>query len=160
MIPEGPYVSVAAICESVLIEKDDRVTCVRFLDTLNIEVSADTPDPLPGIAMRISAFVAFKSGPFVGTKHCALRLNSPSGKIGKLSEESPRTYPMAFKGGEHGHNLTLTLEIPLSEGGLYWFDVLLDDVTYTRIPLKINITRKLAEKTDSESSMPIANVQA
>lgn len=151
MNPDAPYLSVAALCDTVLIEKDERVTCVRFLDTLNIEVGTEISEPLPPIGIHTTAFVAFKSGNFKGVKECSLRLTSPSGKTGIFAPDSPRSYPMTFKGDEHGHNLTLTLNIPLSETGLYWFDVMLDDEVYTRIPLRINIIRKQPDQNSSES---------
>jgi hypothetical protein len=138
---DGPYVSVAAICDSVLHERDERISCIRFLDTLNVQVPAESPDPLPVIRFRVNAFVAFKSGAFVGTKNCTLRLVAPSGKTAKLEESAPKSYPMVFKGGESGHNLIVSLDVPTTEGGLYWFDVMLDEDVYTRIPLRVNITR-------------------
>jgi|ERR1051325_1067060 hypothetical protein len=141
MNQNGPYVSVAAICQSVLHEKDEKISCIRFIDTLNLSVPADAPDPLPPIKFGVTAFVAFKSGEFVGTKNCTLRLKSPSGKTGQIEETAPKSYPMLFKGGEQGHNLIVSLEIPASESGLYWFEVMLDDEIYTRMPLKVNITR-------------------
>jgi hypothetical protein len=141
MNSEGPYVSVAAICDSVLHEKDERISCIRFSDTLNVQLSAEIPDPLPPLRLQVAAFVAFKSGPFVGTKNCTLRLISPSGKTGKMTEATPKSYPMIFKGGEQGHNLIVSLDIPAVETGLYWFDVMLDEEVYTRIPLKVNISR-------------------
>jgi hypothetical protein len=152
MNPNGPYVSVAAICESVLHEKDERISCIRFLDTLNVQVAAETPDPIPVLRFRVNAFVAFKSGAFVGTKNCMLRLTTPSGKSGKLKDSASKSYPMAFTGGEGGHNLIVTLDIPANESGLYWFDVMLDEEMYSRIPLKVNITRSSPPQPESESS--------
>ena len=140
MKQEGPYVSVAAICDQILLEKDDRISCIRFLDTLNVGVNMQRPQKPSVVRVQVNAFIAFKSGAFIGTKNCMLRLVSPSGKAGLLAANSPPSYPMTFNGGEHGHNLMVTLDIPASESGLYWFDVTLDDEVYARIPLKINIT--------------------
>jgi hypothetical protein len=139
MNPEGPYVSVAAICESVLHEKDERITCVRFLDILNLTIASDDEDSV--VRVKLNAFIAFKSGPFIGTKDCSIQLVGPSGKPGKISEEAPKSFPMKFGGDEQGFNLILGFDLPFRESGLYWFNVMLDEEMYTRIPLRVNITR-------------------
>lgn len=157
---KGPYVSVAAICEVLLHEQDDRLSCIRFFDVLNVQVAAGSPEPLPAIQLRVNALIAFKSGEFVGTKNCVLRLESPSGKTGKLAETSPKSYPMIFKGQESGYNLKMALDIPVTESGLYWFDVLLDDELYTRIPLRLNITRTPPSQPDSENNQQALDHQA
>jgi len=153
MNPEGPYVSVAAICEKVLSEKDGLVSCIRFVDILNLNIHKEKPEEPTGVRFAVNAFIAFKSGSFVGTKQCVLRLVTPSGKTGKLSAGAPKGYPVIFKGEGQGYNLILTIEIPASENGLYWFDVMLDDEVYTRIPLRINITwQSSPSPADSENS--------
>ena len=154
MNPEGPYVSVAAICESVLQEQDGKVSCIRFIDVLNVTVNQEQPKTPVTVPIEVRAFVSFKSGPFVGSKNCMLRLVSPSGKTGQLAEDAPKSFPMVFNGGEHGYNLLLTFNLPVRESGLYWFDVLLDEEVCTRIPLKINLMWQSSQaQTGPENSV-------
>ena len=144
MNPDGPYVAVAALCESVLHEKDEKISCIRFIDVIKIQVISD--DPSTAVRLKVNAFLSFKSGAFVGTKLCSVKLISPSGKEGKLGEGSPKAFPMEFTGGEYGSNLIMAFDLPIVDSGLYWFDVMLDDEVYTRIPLKVKITRLPSQK--------------
>jgi hypothetical protein len=152
MNPNGPYVSVAAICDAVLHEKDERISCIRFLDQLNITIASEDEDA--SIAIRLNAFIAFKSGPFIGPKMCTIEIVGPSGKKGTPIGGKPKEFPMQFNGGEHGHNLIVAFDFPVNKSGLYWFDVLLDGEVYTRIPLKINITRELPQTLPPENPQP------
>lgn len=143
MNPHGPFVSVAALCESILHEKDERISCIRFLDRLEIGVPEDAPAELFPLNLQLNCFISFKSGDFVGKKTVTIKLNHPKGKIAKSPDrgDPAPSFPMEFLGGEHGHNLILKLQAAVDQSGLFIFDVLLDEDLMTRIPLRVVITR-------------------
>jgi len=151
MNPDGPYLSVVAICDAVLYEKDERISCIRFIDTLNVTINSE--DENTNAQLRLNSLIAFKSGPFVGSKICGIEIVGPSGKKAKPIEGKPKEFPMEFKGGEHGQNLIVTITFPASKSGLYWFNVLLDGEVYTRIPLRINITREAPQTPQQSESL-------
>lgn len=143
MNPKGPFVSVAALCETILHEKDERISCVRFLDRLDVGLPHDAPERFP-INLAVNCFLSFKSGDFVGDKTATIKLNHPQGKIPRLPDEAdpgPK-FPVKFTGGEQGHNIILTLQVSTNESGLFVFDVFLDEELMTRIPLRVVITRR------------------
>jgi hypothetical protein len=137
MNPNGPYVSTAALCELVLHEKNEQISCIRFVDTLELTVPADTPDPFPLIVFQVRGLVSFKSGDFVGSKTLKIQLRNPGGKIGRPDQ----IYPLQFQGNEHGTNLIFQAELQTNQEGLYYFDIFLDEELATRMPLRIKVKR-------------------
>ena len=139
MNPDGPYLSVAAICDAVLQEKaTDRVSCIRFVD----RVIAKTNRPVMEgeefhpYHLSLSAFCLPKSGKFRGSQTVRFALVKDNGEqiTGSVSQ-----FPAAFKGGDEGGvNLVLELTFHTKESGLYWFDVYLEDELVTRIPLRVS----------------------
>ena len=146
---DGPYISVAALCDAVLDEKSGRLSCIRFLDRVDVELSGaeEALAELPAIAVQIWGLISMKSGSFKGKKMVSIVLIKPSGE-----DAAPvRNFPAVFQGGEHGINLILQFAIDTKEGGLYWFDILLDGERATRIPLKITVQRTAREQPQPES---------
>jgi hypothetical protein len=148
MNSDGPYIAVASLCDLVLHEKDERISCIRFLDTLNLAISEDAPDPLPPVVVQANGLLSFKSGKFVGSKTLQIVLRNPLGKQGKPIQ----TFPLTFKGHEQGANVILRMQIQIEQEGLYYFDISLDEEIVTRIPLRVFITRtKQPEQTNSQN---------
>ncbi len=84
------------------------------------------------ILFSLNAFISFKSGSARGRHTVKLRIETPSGL--KLPEQ---LLPVLFEGEDRGVNLMLGINIVVDQEGVYWFDVLLEDVLLTRIPLRI-----------------------
>lgn len=152
MIGEGPYVSVAALCELVLQEKVERLSCVRFMDKLEVtstlsrppvsdEEKELIPKVMPVVPFPVHGLVSLKSGGFIGKKMIRIDLITPSGKGIKRTGEN--VFPAVFEGGEHGVNLILDFTLNTEEEGLYYFDVVLDDEVITRIPLRVTFRQRI-----------------
>src|SRR5258708_8732696 len=150
MNADGPYLSGAALCEAVLHEKDERISCIRFADQFEVTIGGDIPDPLPSVQFRLNALLAFKSGPFVGTKTIKIILKNPDGKIANTTQ--PQSYPAIFKGREHGANLIVSMDIVTDKSGDYAIDVFLDDEMFTQIPFKVTIKRMIPDEPQLPSS--------
>lgn len=148
MNSDGPYVAVASLCDLVLHEKDERVSCIRFLDTLNLAIPENAPDPMPPVLVQANGLLGFKSGKFIGTKTLQVVLRNPLGKLGKPIQ----TFSLVFKGHEQGVNVILKMQIQIDQEGLYYFDISLDEEIVTRIPFRVFITRpKPTEQTNSQN---------
>ncbi len=157
MNSDGPYVSVAALCDAVLKEADtNRISCVRFMDRLDVNLTfpvgiSELPVPL---IYQVHGLIAFKSGGFRGKKTIKIKLVTPSGKLAQTEGGIGEGFPAFFEGGEHGFNLTLDVTLQTEEEGLYYFDVLLDDEMVTRIPLRVTFTKQTqVAAPQPESSM-------
>jgi hypothetical protein len=129
----GPYLTVAAICEKVLQEKDDTISIIRMIDRLAITVNAlGSPETMPPTATNVTILISLKSGKARGRNTIKLRLEAPSGL--KLPDQ---LLPVLFEGDDRGVNLILNLNLVVDQEGVYWFDVLLEEQLLTRIPLRI-----------------------
>lgn len=130
---DGPYLIAALLCEKILQEKDETVSIIRMVDRVTLTTQAAlSPETLPPIALNLNAFISFKSGSARGRHTVKLRIETPSGL--KLPEQ---LLPVLFEGEDRGVNLILGINIVVDQEGVYWFDVLLEDVLLTRIPLRI-----------------------
>jgi len=137
MNPDGPYLSVAALCDAVLSEKNERISCVRFLDTVIAVLSETVGETLPLMPIRLSGLIAFKAGKFRGTKSLKLLLHKPTGEVVQTEKD---TYPAVFSGDDNSStNIILDFTLVTSEKGMYWLDVYLDDEIVTKIPVYVRI---------------------
>src|SRR5258708_39959823 len=130
---DGPYLIAALICEKILQEKDETVSIIRMVDRVTLTTQAALmPETLPAMALSLNAFISFKSGSARGRHTVKLSIETPSGL--KLPEQ---LLPVLFEGEDRGVNLILGINIVVDQEGVYWFDVLLENVLLTRIPLRI-----------------------
>src|SRR5258708_37199450 len=82
--PKGPYLSIAAICENVLEDKDSVLSLIRIIDKFILSVQGigmQPPATMSGMVAPISfqVVVSFKEGNSRGLPHLKLVPNSPSG---------------------------------------------------------------------------------
>jgi uncharacterized protein DUF6941 len=130
---QGPFLAAALLCESVLQEKDGRLSIIRVINRITQQaVGADTSEKMPAITIRLTALISFRAGFARGSYNVKLRPITPSGK--RLPEVS---LPILLEGEDRGHNLILPVMFQAAEEGLYWFDVLLAERLITRIPLRL-----------------------
>ena len=142
---ETPYLSIAAICERVLEEKDGALSGIRFIDTITLTKSKNAPNVLPPIPLQISALIAFKSGRARGKRTVRIDLYSPSGEKFSASD----TQSILFKEDYQGANIIVRLALEATAEGIYWFSVVLEGEVITRMPLRVIIVKDQA--TDSET---------
>src|SRR5260370_42592485 len=129
----GPYLMAALICEKVLQEKDETVSIIRMIDSITLTAQAShSPESLPPLPVSLCAFISFKAGSARGRHIVKWVTETPSGL--KLPEQ---LLPVLFEGEDRGVNLILGINIVVDQEGVYWFDVLLENVLLTRIPLRI-----------------------
>ncbi len=146
MNSDGPYVAVATLCDAVLKEEDGRISCIRFMDRIDVNMTfpASVPEAqqIPAIPFPVHGLLSFKSGGFKGKKTIKINLVAPSGKLVESEGKISQTFPAVFQGGEHGFNLVLDVTLQTREEGLYYFDILLDEEMMTRIPLRVAFTKQ------------------
>lgn len=130
---DGPYLALAAICEKVLSEADGVLSLIRVIDRVVVGASgADVPDELPPTPLAFTVVVALKSGSARGRHKLTLRPESPSGQ-----QMSSLEVPIHFEGEDRGANVIINFNLTAEEEGLYWIDVLFEDKTLTRMPLRV-----------------------
>lgn len=130
----GPFVQVAALCESVIEDTTGVLSLIRIVDRLtHTQVGHDVPDQMPPLPVNLSLVVTLKSGDARGRHSLVIRPEAPSGE--RLPEMSA---PVLLEGEDRGVNFVGQLGLQLDQEGLYWFDILLNgDQMLTRVPLRL-----------------------
>jgi hypothetical protein len=124
-----PYVQVAAFCQTVLHEANGSLSLIRLMDRYPVVGATKEMQPT---TVNLTLVVILKSGNMEGSAAMAIKPTKPNG-----GEMPAINVPVLFEGKERGVGLVTQIGLVLTEGGLYWFDVLIDEVPLTRIPLRI-----------------------
>jgi hypothetical protein len=139
-IPQGPYLSIAVICERVLREQDGVLSLIRVIDRLtHTIVGRELPDPLPPVSHMMWFVLALKSGSARGRQTLKIVQEQPSGLRKDLLEHS-----LMLEGEDRGTNFVAQAQMRFDEEGVYWFDVFLNDQFMTRMPFRLtyNLVRQ------------------
>ncbi len=130
----GPYLQTAVICERVLEEKDGVKTAIRMFDrTTQTAIGPSPPKEMTAFNKEFTILIRFKSGSARGPIPLRLDMVKPSGELGPAQDIT-----VNFEGEEdRGVDLVMPVQMTIDMAGLYWFDVYLDDVRITRMPLRV-----------------------
>lgn len=129
----GPYVQLAAFCQTALIEPGGNLSIIRVIDRLPLFIPP-TPDgspPQPPPIAQVTLVVVLKAGFFKGKGTVTIRPTSETG-----SQIPAAQFPVFFEGDEKGVQIVIPMAMGLEEG-LYWFEVTFEQVMLTKIPLRI-----------------------
>lgn len=110
------------------------MSAIRIIDRVTQTVGGpDVPDEMPPTTVSLTCLIALKSGEARGRHSLKVRPEQPGG-----IQLPAIDLPVYFEGEERGHNVLLDLSIQAHLEGLYWIDVILNEVTLlTRIPLRV-----------------------
>jgi hypothetical protein len=139
--------AAAFTCERVLVEQDNVISAIRLVDTVTVNV----PTGLPGKAVpviKLWAVIYFKSGEAPGGYTLTLKIRNPDGKSSPLGEPMP----IHLRGGSHGVQTGIELQLAVERFGLFWIDVLLDGEPVTAMPL--TLVEGVESPTSSQSPAP------
>lgn len=135
---QPPYLMAALICDDVLEEKDRRLTILRLVTDVTIQVESTTPLPkMPTLRIPLTVVTSFNAGGKPGAYEVRLKVINPAGED-RLGP--PSTMELA-----HDHfsmNLITKLQLDVKAVGVYWIGVLLDGREVTRIPLDVHYASK------------------
>ena len=136
--PAGPYVQAALFCEYVIREVDNTVSLVRVVDRItHTESGPNTPEDLPSFTYRLKAVLMIKGGGARGRSNLVVRMEQPSGLMTDLA-----TATLQFTGApSSGVTSVLDMTISFEQEGLHWFDVEVDGLLLSRMPLEIHYRR-------------------
>src|SRR5439155_20368003 len=106
------------------------LSLIRVVDRFQI---AGPTAEMQAVTLKFTIVVAFKAGFSRNSAVVNVKPVPPSNKDVPSIEAS-----VLFEGEDRGVNLILNIPgFQISEQGLYWFDVSVDGVLFTRIPLRI-----------------------
>lgn len=118
-----------------MMEANGVLSVIRVTD--RVQVIGVTPQMQPQPLQNYSLVVILRSGELRNQTHTIkVAPVSPRGESLPANESS-----VLFEGDERGPGFITPLTIVATEEGLYWFDVSLDGVLLTRIPLRVQYQR-------------------
>lgn len=139
----GPYVQVAAFCETVVEAKDGTLTLVRLIDQLtHTSAGPEPPEEMPQVTYPMKLVVALKSGRARGRSELRIVPERPNG-----TTAAPLNFSVHFEGEHRGVNVVGNVNFTFTMEGLYWFRVYLDDRLLTAIPFRVNYQRMVTGVT-------------
>ena len=133
----GPYLAAAFFCDRVLREHDGVLSFIRVVDKWTVQGPTEA---MPPTVIQTNLVVLMKSGIHRGGSQVTIVPTSPSGKL--LQSVS---LPILFEGDDdHGSAVIAAFGFPVQESGLYWFDIRIDDQSFTMVPLRVVYLRSIA----------------
>jgi hypothetical protein len=136
----GPHVTMVVLCERVLQEQDGVLSVIRIIDQMTQTATGpDAPDQMPPFLLdTLTMVITVKSDQARGRHAIKLRPEAPGG-----IQLPPMEQAITLQSGATGVNLIIPLVLPISQEGVYWFDILLagreghEDRLLTRVPLEV-----------------------
>ena len=126
----GPYVQVAAICTTPLVEPTGNVSVIRIQD--RVQLAGPTDQMQPQALNSLWLVLVLKSGSMNGKYTLRIVPVTPSGTPLPTLE-----FSVLFEGQERGALVSFPLPFVAQEEGLYWFEIRLEDALLTKIPLRV-----------------------
>ncbi len=135
----GPFINAAFFCERVIEDKEGVLSAIRIVDrVLNVATGLDTPAAMPPMPVALTLLITLKSGAAKGRNDVRITVERPSG----IRSDLASALSVVLEGDDRGANLVMNLGLTMTEEGLYWFDVFVDEVFATRVPLRILYQRQ------------------
>ena len=128
-----PWVQVAAFCHTAIIENTGHMSVIRITDRVNL--AGITPE-MQSMPLQLTMALLLKSDEMRGQYQIKVRCVSPRGE----TTDGPEI-PFLFGGADQGVQVVLPIGLIATEQGLYWFEVMLEDVILTRVPLRVMYQR-------------------
>ena len=130
----GPYLAAAVFCEKALREADGVLSLIRIVDKWTVRGTAEV---MPQTVIQATLVVMMKSGSFRGSAQLTLTPTSPSGKIMPSIQ-----IPVIFEGDDdRGIGAIAPMGFPAEESGIYWFDLVVEGQSFTKLPLRVQYLR-------------------
>lgn len=124
-----PWVQIAAFCQTTLQEANGAMSIIRLVDRHLVVGSTEEMQPT---TVNLILIIVLKSGNMQGSATMTVAAVDPNGE-----GLPPLKIGVLFEGLERGPGLVTQIGLVVKDAGLYWFDVLIDGVLLTRIPLRI-----------------------
>lgn len=136
---EKPFLTVGALCERVLQEKDGILSAIRLVDRIQVVAEIDAAsEQMPAVPINLQALICLKTGPARGKRTVKVVAHTPNGSI----VPSPEEFTALFSDETPGVNFVIDLMFGVNLEGWYWFDVVVGDDIITRMPLQVMYIRE------------------
>jgi len=136
---QGPYIQVAAFCDTVIEDKSNAISLIRIVDSItHTEARPDAPEDMPSFTYVLKLVIMVKSGAARGRHELIVVPELPSGET-----KTPFITSVYFEGEDRGVHVIANIPFTFVLEGLHWFHVSLGDTLLTKIPFKVLYNRVL-----------------
>jgi len=125
-----PWVNLAVFCRDAIVEEGTKnLSVIKIVDSVTLAGMTKDMTPTP---VQLTMALILKSGEMKGPYNIKVRCNSPSGV-----QTTGHDISIYFEGDDRGIQTVFPMFLLAIESGIYWFDVLLEDVVLTRVSLRV-----------------------
>ncbi len=141
---EGPYLIAAIICEKVLVEQGGVKSAIRIIDRVTHQaIGPNPPQEMEPFDYETTLLIKFKSGRARGTYPLEIQLIKPSGE-----SAPPMRRSILFEGeDDRGMDIVVNMRIKFDLTGIYWFNIILNNMHLTRIPFRVVYLPQVRQKS-------------
>ena len=122
--PAGPCLGMAVFCEQVTADPDGALTVTR--------IGNQVTRPAGSEVLKVGAVFALIPGGLGGMRALTVCVKTPSGRA--LPTQS---FPIVAERSDQMLAVFVNLSLEVTETGVYWFEVRLDDRSLTWMPLRV-----------------------
>ncbi len=138
---DGPYLLMAVLCQTAQQDQYGSFSVVNVLEQLVAGTSdPNAPEQMPTFRFQGDLAISIASGKSSGSHTVSVVPIQPDGE-----RLDPVTQRIKLKGNDHRATVVSNVSIDITQEGVYWFNVTLDDRPLTRIPLRIRYERDYVE---------------
>lgn len=148
---EGPYLSAALVCEKVLEERNGAKSVIRIIDRVTRQaVGTNPPQEMEPFDYAMAMLIRFKSGRARGTYPLEIQLVKPSGE-----SAPPMRRNILFEGeDDRGLDIVVNMRFRFEQTGIYWFNLILNNVRLTRIPFRVTYLPQVTQTSAGTGDLP------
>lgn len=147
---DGPWIGAASFCDRLLIEEQGFYSIIRMVDSVTVPAATPVASGTgASVKLGLTLFLMFRSGVKPSSAELRVRRNAPNETAGTTPSQM-----VAFPGEGASVPVRIDFSLDFDLPGRYWFDVLLDDLIVTRVPLMIVFDRQSGGAERSEGELP------
>lgn len=152
LFQDGPYLLAAFLCERVIEEKDGVKSIVRITDRITITAAGDNvPAQMQSFVCQTNMFISFKPGLRPAKYELKIDLVKPSGeRAGGPAISLDLNRPPAT-----GNDAIVKIGLQIEQEGVYWFEIYLNSMLVTKVPLQVIYLIQTIGKSDQNSGIPV-----
>ena len=134
---KGPYLLMAVLCQRADQDQYGSFNVINVLEQLVVgSDDPGAPEEFPGFRLEAQLVVSLASGEKRGDATIMIEPTDP-----KLNRLEPVSQTVTFSGEDHRVTIVSNVSLDVEHTGVYWFNVLLDGVSVSWIPLRIGYHR-------------------
>lgn len=129
----GPFVT-ALLCERILQERDGVKSAIRIIDQVNRQAAGErVSSVMEPFSYNVGLMVRLKAGAARGTYQVNVQIRKPNNSI-----VAEMNHAVHLPGPDDaGQDLAFNLALQIDEVGTWWFEILIDNQKWTKVPLRV-----------------------